>query len=137
VRSPRPRSALAAVSLAVLAALLPAAGAAAAEPAIPPLVTPDCTAVASFEKFVTGELSVTVTAIVTGHCREAEWVTCDVTLIGATAVIGRRRDGGMQDCEVRLAFNGLQATPYVNIGQVGYSASDPAYIWTNVAYTVP
>lgn len=151
MRSARSRTAAAAVALglALLGALLPAGTASAgsvppvpgtAVPDVPGRVRPtagDCTADASFSVSASGELTAIVTAIVTGHCRGAEWVTCDVTLVGASQVVGTNRDAGLTDCRVELSFVGLQKTPYLNVGQVGYTASYPAFLYTDVATTVP
>jgi hypothetical protein len=155
MRSARSRAAAAAATLglALLAALLPA-GTASAGPTPPPVpvvgvpavelpsrigptATPDCAAHASFSVSASGELTAIVTAIVTGHCRGSEWVTCDVTLVGANQVLGTNRDAGLTDCRVELSFPGLQKTPYLNVGQVGYTASYPAFLYSDVATTVP
>jgi hypothetical protein len=139
----RSRCAVAAATLglALLGALLPAAPAAAAGPVPPPpVVVPvavECTAHASFATSASGEFAATVTAIVVGHCRGAEWVTCDVTLVGANRVVGTNRDAGLTDCRVELTFQGLQKTAYLNLGQVGYTASYPTYLYSDVATTVP
>jgi hypothetical protein len=97
----------------------------------------DCTADASFVTHPSGTFTAMITAIVVGHCRNAAWVTCDVTLVGATSVLGTNRDAGMTDCRVELTFDGLQRTPYVNLGQVGYTDSWPAYIYSDAAATLP
>jgi hypothetical protein len=154
MRSARSRTAAAAfaLGLALLGALVPA-GTASAGSIAPPLPVPgrpgvalpdrirptagDCTADASFSVSASGELTAIVTAIVTGHCRGAEWVTCDVTLVGASQVVGTNRDAGLTDCRVELSFVGLQKTPYLNVGQVGYTASYPVFLYTDVATTVP
>jgi hypothetical protein len=157
MRSARSRCAAAAVTLglALLGALLPT-GTASAGAILPPLPAPgplgvpgvmmpdrirptasDCSANASFSVSASGELTAIVTAIVTGHCRGSEWVTCDVTLIGANQVLGTNRDAGLTDCRVELSFPGLQKTPYLNVGQVGYTASYPAFLYADVATTVP
>jgi hypothetical protein len=159
MRPARSRCAAAAVAvgLALLGALLPAGPASAGlvppPPPVPgpvvavpdvslpyrigPTATPDCTAVASFKVSASGQLTAIVTAVVTGRCKGSEWVTCDVTLLGASQVLGRTRDQGLTECRAEVSFTGLQKTVYVNVGQVGYTASYPAFLYADVRTTVP
>ncbi|HEX8003974.1 MAG TPA: hypothetical protein VF519_14900 [Mycobacteriales bacterium] len=117
----RPPARLGVVAVATAAFVAVAAPAFAA---VPPPVSLNCSASVSMDYALSGQFSATVTATVYGYCAEAAWTTCDITMSGAPGLYGTAREAGWNWCESTITFVGLQNTPYVGVGRVGYSAVD-------------
>jgi len=120
------------VALATVVALAPAAPAAAWDPAS----ALTCTASASIDWTTSGQFAATVTAYVIGTCSIPAWTTCDVSLSGVPGILGTQRTAGYGWCDSTITYNGLQNTPYVALGRVGYSSAD-APVAAAVAQAVP
>ena len=125
-----------------LAAATTAAAAVAAVVPVAPATAADvgssltCTASASIDWATSGEFAATLTAHVVGACSIPGWTTCDITLSGAPGVYRSQRTAGYGWCDSTVTLPGLQNTPYVAVGRVGYSAAD-APIAAAVAQAVP
>jgi hypothetical protein len=120
------------VAVATLVVLAPAAPAAASDP----FSALTCTASASIDWSTSGEFAATVTAYVVGTCSIPGWTTCDISLAGVPGILGTSRTAGYGWCESTITYNGLQNTPYVAVGRVGYSAAN-APVAAAVAQGVP
>ena len=95
-----------------------------------------CTASASIDWSTSGPFSATVTATVVGVCSIPGWTTCDITLSGAPGIAATQRTAGYGWCDSTITLVGLQNTPYLGVGRVGYSAAE-APVAVSVAQAVP
>ncbi|HEU0131421.1 MAG TPA: hypothetical protein VFQ85_10585 [Mycobacteriales bacterium] len=119
----------AALGAAPLALLLPAPAASAV------LVVP-CTALVTATSRHVGTTGTVVTATVEGHCRGTDWITCDVRIAGATGVLASNRDSGITNCVATVSMTGVAFTPYLAVGQTGYTDSYPAYVYSDATPVV-
>jgi hypothetical protein len=122
----------------VVAAATAVATAALVAPAVPSAaqIGTVCTSWTSIDWSTSGEFNAIVTATVSGECKVPGWTTCDITLSGVPGVLGRMRTAGYNYCDSSITFVGLQNTPYVAVGTIGYSAAE-APVTGSTAYAVP
>lgn len=105
--------ALATSAVATVAAAVPAS---AAEPL-------SCRAAVFMDWSTSGQFNAIVTATVYGTCTTPAWTTCLVTITGAAGVVTGNY-AGYGSCDGSVSIVGVQNTPYVAVGRVGYSADD-------------
>lgn len=112
--------------LGVLCAATTAATVAAVAPATPSTAATTigvCTSVTSIGWATSGEFSATITASVSGSCLVPGWTSCDIRLSGALGIV-TERSADYNSCSASVTLVGLQNTPYVAVGAIGYSAAE-------------
>jgi hypothetical protein len=114
----------AATLAASVAAVAPAAPSSAASPLPGSNIGGVCTSVTTLDWSTSGEFSATITATVSGWCIVEGWTSCDIRLSGVPGVLATLRTADYNSCSSSVSFVGLQNTPYVAVGTIGYSAAE-------------